>query len=162
MWHLHYSTVWNRIDILFVAVLLYNHFALFTLKAGSQYDARACVASRVSEWCWNRLDFYSNVASRALASIQPIILSKNLTVRDAIWLVKKRIFPWRLWRQRHIVNQALVSGSSLCMWNVNEAFSPCTLVLNVHNEVMEKIQLCPDRHTNIFATIKTNIHLFQK
>ena len=49
-----------------------------TLKPGSQYDARASVASRVLGWRWNRLDFYSNVASRALASVQPIRLSKKL------------------------------------------------------------------------------------
>ena len=49
------------------------------LKPGSQYDARASVVSRASGWRWNRLDFYSSVASRALASVQPIRLSKNLT-----------------------------------------------------------------------------------
>ena len=49
------------------------------LKPGSQYDARASVAMRASGWHWNRLDFYSSVASWALASVQPIRLSKNLT-----------------------------------------------------------------------------------
>ena len=29
----------------------------------------------------------------------------------------------------------------LSVWNVEGAFSPCTLVLDVHNEVMEKTQL---------------------
>ena len=42
-------------------------------------------------WRWNRLDFYSSVASRELASVQPIRLLKNY-VRDAIWLVKNNTF----------------------------------------------------------------------
>ena len=49
------------------------------VKLGSQYDARASVASQASGWRWNRLDFYSNVASQALASVQPISLLKNIT-----------------------------------------------------------------------------------
>ena len=48
------------------------------LKPGSQYDARASVALRASGCRWNRLDFYSSIASRALTSVQPIRLSKNL------------------------------------------------------------------------------------
>ena len=43
------------------------------------YDACASVALRASGLRWNRLDFYSSVASWALASVQPIRLSKNLT-----------------------------------------------------------------------------------
>ena len=82
-------------------------------KPGSQYDARASIALRASGWCWNRLDFYSSVASLALASVQPIRLSKNL--RDAIWLVKKTFFLWRSQRQRHIVNQALDGKHILIM-----------------------------------------------
>ena len=45
---------------------------------GSQY-ARTSVASRASGWRWNRLDFYSSIVLWALASVQPIRLSKNLT-----------------------------------------------------------------------------------
>ena len=81
------------------------------LRPGSQYDARASVASRASGWRWNRLDFYSNVALRALASVQPIRLSKNLTSGMQFDWWKRDFFPWRSrrsWcsrRQRHIVNQ---------------------------------------------------------
>ena len=49
-----------------------------SIKPGSQYDAHANVASRAPGWRWNRLDFYSSVALQALASVQPIRLSKNL------------------------------------------------------------------------------------
>ena len=52
---------------------------LSNLKPGSQNDACASVALRASGWRWNRLNFYSSIASRALASVQPIRLSKNLT-----------------------------------------------------------------------------------
>ena len=48
-------------------------------KAGSQYDSGASMASQASGWCWNRLNFYSSIASPALASVQPIRLSKNWT-----------------------------------------------------------------------------------
>ena len=37
-------------------------------------------ASQALGWHWNRLNFYSSIASPALASIQPIKLSKNLTL----------------------------------------------------------------------------------
>ena len=59
------------------------------VKPGSQYDACASVASG---WCWNKLDFYSSVASWALASIQPIRLSKNLTSGMQFDWWKKTLF----------------------------------------------------------------------
>ena len=49
-----------------------------SIKPGSQYDAHSNVASWAPGWHWNRLDFYSSVASQALASVQPIRLLKNL------------------------------------------------------------------------------------
>ena len=53
------------------------------------------VASRVSGWCWSRLDFYSSVTSRVLASVQPIRLSKNLSSEMQFdW--KKILFPLTL------------------------------------------------------------------
>ena len=68
---------------------------MVAIKPGSQYDAHASVASRASGWRWNRLDFYSSVASRALASVQPIRLSKNLTSGMQFDWWKKDFFPWR-------------------------------------------------------------------
>ena len=82
----------------------------YTVKPGSQYDARASVAPRASGLRWNRLDFYSSVALRVLASVQPIRLLKNLTSGMQFDWWKKDFFLWRSrrsWRQRHIVNQAL-------------------------------------------------------
>ena len=38
-----------------------------SIKPGSQYDARASVVLQVLGWRWNRLDFYSSIASQALA-----------------------------------------------------------------------------------------------
>ena len=66
----------------------------FIVKAGSQFDTGPSVASQASIWhsVWNRLDFYSSVASLALASIQPI---KKNDIRKRIWLVKK-CFPRRV------------------------------------------------------------------
>ena len=57
----------------------YQYVWIVSVKHGSQYDACATIALRASGWRWNRLDFYSSLASWALASIQPIRLSKNLT-----------------------------------------------------------------------------------
>ena len=50
-----------------------------SVKPGSQYDAHASIVSWASGWRWNRLDFYSIVVLRALASVQPIRLLRNLT-----------------------------------------------------------------------------------
>ena len=49
------------------------------IKPGSQYDACASIALWASGWRWNRLNFYSSVVSRVLASVQPIRLLKKLT-----------------------------------------------------------------------------------
>ena len=83
-----------------------TNYNVHLLKPGSQYDARASVASRASGWRWNRIDFYSSIASWALASVQPIRLSKNLmSGMQFDWWKKER--SWRSRRQCHIVNQAL-------------------------------------------------------
>ena len=47
-----------------------------SVKPGLQYDDDASVGLRVLGWHWNRLTFYSSVASPALASVQSIKLSK--------------------------------------------------------------------------------------
>ena len=73
-----------------------NMRASSTIKPGSQYDARASVASRASGWCWNRLDFYFSVALRVLASIQPIRLFKNLTSGMQFDWWKKILIPLTL------------------------------------------------------------------
>ena len=66
-----------------------------SIKPASQYDAHANVASRAPGWRWNRLDFYSSVALQALASVQPIRLSKNLMSEIQFdWL--KILFPLTL------------------------------------------------------------------
>ena len=39
------------------------------VKAGSQYDTRASVVSWALGLRWNRLNFYSSIASPALASV---------------------------------------------------------------------------------------------
>ena len=89
---------------------------LFHLKPSSQYDARASITSRASGWRWNRLNFYSSVVSRALASVQPIRLSKNL-MSEMQFDWKKTFFPWCSRRQRHIVNQALLCHLITdCLW----------------------------------------------
>ena len=88
-----------------------------TLKPGSQYDTRTSVASRVSGWCWNRLYFYSSVASWALASIQPIRLSKNFNIRAAIWLMKRNFF----------LDAHNACGSSVILWTRLNAWPPCSL-----------------------------------
>ena len=108
--HVHVYSVpcpWTFFTSRIQCISLYSFY--YCIKPGSQYDACANVASRASRWRWNRLDFYSSIASRALASVQPIRLSKKLTsgMQFDWW---KDFFPWRsrrLWRQRHIVNQAL-------------------------------------------------------
>ena len=76
------------------------------LKPGSQYDARASVASRVSGWRWNRLDFYSSVASWALASVQPIRLSKNL--------MSEMQFDW--WKKTFFRDAHDARGASVILW----------------------------------------------
>ena len=59
----------------------------------AQYDTHASVVSWASGWHWNRLHFYSNVASRTLASIQPIRLLKNFTSGMQFDWWKKIHFP---------------------------------------------------------------------
>ena len=74
------------------------------LKPGSQFDPRTSVVLWASGWRWNRLDFYSSVASRALASVQPIRLSKNLT--------SGMQFDW--WKDFSDVRDA--RGASVILW----------------------------------------------
>ena len=69
-----------------------------SLKGGTQYGTHPSV---MSGWCWNRLYFYSSIASSMLASIQAIRLSENLTPRIEFLLV----FLWGLRCQRQPVNQ---------------------------------------------------------
>ena len=89
------------------------------IKPGSQYDARASIASRASGWRWNRLDFYSSIASRALASVQPIRLSKILMSGMQFDWWKKEFFSWRSQRQHYAVNQALSSNLELLTFGDN-------------------------------------------
>ena len=77
-----------------------------SIKPGSQYDAHASVASRTSGWHWNRLDFYSSVASRALASIQPIRLPKNL--------MSEIQFDW--WKNTFSFEVHNTCGASFILW----------------------------------------------
>ena len=78
-----------------------NYFSpALTVKPGSQYDARASVASRASGWRWNRLDFYSSVAC-------------NLTG-------EKRTF----FRDAHDARDA--RGASVILWT--SLYSTCTCI----------------------------------
>ena len=92
-----------------------------SIKPGSQYDVCASVASQAPGLHWNRLDFYSSVASQLSISQRPTNqIIEKFNFRDAIWLVKKILFPWRsrcLRRQCHIVNPALsaiIEGKQTC------------------------------------------------
>ena len=78
-------------------------------RPGSQYDVRTSVVSRASEWRWNRLEFYSSVVSWALASVQPIRLSKNLTSRMQFdW--------WKNTSSRDTHDARDAGGTSIILW----------------------------------------------
>ena len=92
-----------------------EYMPLLRIKPGSQYDAHASIASwasRASGWCWNRLDFYSSIASRALASVQPIRSSKNL------------MSGW-CWKNTFFHDARDTHGASVILWTrLNYSHSP--------------------------------------
>ena len=88
------------------------------LKTASQYDIGTSVASQASGWRQNRLDFYSNIASSALASIQPIRLLK-FWHQEYILTSKKKYFYMMLTAlQCHYCEPGFntINHSYLCLW----------------------------------------------
>ena len=82
------------------------------LKTASQYDIGTSIASQASGWRQNRLDFYSNIVSSALASIQPIRLLK-FWHQEYILTSKKNTFTWcSQLSSVIIVNQALIQSTT--------------------------------------------------
>ena len=59
-----------------MSVLRYFYFVTCLDDSKGEYDTGASVASQVSGWHWNRLNFNSSVTSPAVVSVQPIRLSK--------------------------------------------------------------------------------------
>ena len=106
------------------------------LKAGSllwrwlslvpRLDADSSVALC---WCWNRLDFYSSIASPALASFQPIRLSK-------IWHEKNSFFPLILTMVTMLVALALYCEPGLLHLYISyNNYVQCTPLIHVHNSL---------------------------
>ena len=77
-----------------------------SIKPSSQYDTRSSIALRASGWCWNRLDFYSSVASQELASVQPIRLLKNL--------MSEMQFDW--WKNTFSLDAHDACATSIILW----------------------------------------------
>ena len=102
--------------------------AVWGLKLGSQYYAHASVVSQASGWCWNRLDFYSSVASWALTSVQPIWLSKNLLSGMQFDWWKKKLFPLMLTMLVTLAVPASYCEPSLTAWRSFIGVTYCSLV----------------------------------
>ena len=128
-----------------------------SIKPALQYDAHANVASRVPGWCWNRLDFYSSVALQALASVQPIRLSKNLMseIQFDWW---KILFPLTLTTlavpasycepgsyrlsskvSKHVVATSLGSKISTCLYRM---YSSILGMLYTTQQLVCKVPCC--------------------
>ena len=121
------------------------------LKPGSQYDARASVASRVSGWRWNRLDFYSSVASRALACIQPIRMLKNLmSGMQFHWWKKRSTF----FRDAHDAHDA--HGSSVILW------TRLRCALSTFYEVLDGTWSLEVLMLQLYKNISTTVHAMTK